>query len=71
MIYYSVIPAEMALQDSSQEEAETREITVDGVSMVVELEGSGEGRILRLLSTNPTHYMDPRYQPGSKIRLPS
>lgn len=69
MIYYSVIPAELALQDPSQERPETQEVMVDGVSMVVEMEGPGEGRILRLLSTNPSHYIDPRYQPGSRVRL--
>ncbi|EGK13737.1 YlzJ-like family protein [Kroppenstedtia eburnea] len=71
MIYYSVIPVEVALQDPAQPEPEIREVLVDGVSMMVELDGPGEGRILRLLSTDPAHYLDPRYQPGSRVSLRS
>ncbi|MFD1426237.1 hypothetical protein JOD24_001253 [Kroppenstedtia sanguinis] len=69
MIYYSVIPAEAAFQDPSQPQPEIREVLVDGVSMAVEMDGPGEGRILRLLSTDPAHYLDSRYQPGSKVSL--
>ncbi|MDA8352355.1 MAG: YlzJ-like family protein [Firmicutes bacterium] len=69
MIYYSVIPMEAALTDPSEQGPEIREVDVGGVSMVVEMEGGGQGRILRLLSTDPGHYLDPRYQPGSRVRL--
>ncbi|PTX58642.1 YlzJ-like protein [Melghirimyces profundicolus] len=68
MIHYSVIPAEFAWVDPSQE-PETREVEVEGVSMLVEMTGSGEGRIVRLFSTDPRHYLDSRYQPGARIHV--
>lgn len=68
MIYYSVIPPEMALLTDSH--SSIREVTVDGVLMQVEMIHPMEGRIQRLLSPEPHHYLDPRFQPGQRISLP-
>lgn len=69
MIYYSVIPVEAALTDET-ETMDVREVSVNGVMMQVEVTGSGEGRIRRLLSPEPHHYLDSRYQPGQYIAIP-
>ncbi|SMO55447.1 YlzJ-like family protein [Melghirimyces algeriensis] len=68
MIYYSVIPAEAALHDPEQE-PETQLVEVDGVPMMVEMDGPRAGRIQRLLSTDPQHYLDTRYQPGTPVQI--
>ncbi|PTM58935.1 YlzJ-like family protein [Desmospora activa] len=69
MIYYSVIPAETALTDET-EISNVREVSINGVMMQVEMIGPGQGRIQRLLSPEPHHYLDARYQPGQSIAIP-
>ncbi|MDR6224237.1 YlzJ-like family protein [Desmospora profundinema] len=69
MIYYSIIPAEMALMDETQTTS-VREVSVNGVMMQVEVISPMEGRIQRLLSPEPRHYLDPRFQPGERIAIP-
>lgn len=69
MILYTMMPEELIFQQQQEAEATGRKIiSRDGVSM--EVEPSGEGfQIVRLLSTDPAHYMDARWLPGSKISL--
>ncbi|OYD09504.1 YlzJ-like family protein [Paludifilum halophilum] len=69
MIYYSVIPAEQALVDADTEQPDYREVEVEGVSMTVEMIGPSEGRIVRLLSPDPQHYLNPRFQPGNRVSV--
>lgn len=43
------------------------EIEIHGVKVQVVQMGNEEARIERILSTNPSHYLDPRLQPGRII----
>ncbi|MFC7443110.1 YlzJ-like family protein [Laceyella putida] len=65
MIYYSVMPMELAFLDESQRPLE--EMVVDGVTMLVRKENEQEKIIVRLLSADPAHYLDPRFQPGQRV----
>jgi hypothetical protein len=47
----------------------TRELYVEGVHMLVEDTRSGEIRVLKLLSTDPGHYLNPAFSPGQRIDL--
>jgi hypothetical protein len=44
-----------------------REVYVGGVHMLVEDVGPGSVRVVKLLSTDPGHYLISGYQPGSVI----
>ncbi|SDW33518.1 YlzJ-like protein [Marininema mesophilum] len=68
MIYYSIVPPELALVDSSAPTPDYREVEIEGVLMTVEMVG-GNARIHRLHSPDPAHYLDPRFQPGSMVTL--
>ncbi|MBA4542272.1 MULTISPECIES: YlzJ-like family protein [Thermoactinomyces] len=65
MIYYSAFPLDLAYYDPSQIKLE--EMTVDGITMLVNKQNEGEATLVRLISPDPAHYLDPRYQPGMKI----
>ncbi|MGA9174084.1 MAG: YlzJ-like family protein [Thermoactinomyces sp.] len=65
MIYYSAFPLDLAFYDPSQMKLE--EMTIDGVTMLVNKESEEEATLVRMISPNPAHYLDPRYQPGVRI----
>ena len=44
-------------------------IELEGVPMMIQLDQQGEATILQLLSCDPQHYLDPRFQPGNKVQL--
>ncbi|GGE25001.1 hypothetical protein GCM10011571_28960 [Marinithermofilum abyssi] len=67
MIHYSVVPADMVFYDPTLPQPEYREAVVEGVPMLVEQVGLHDTRIVRLLSMDPAHYLDPRFQPGSRL----
>ncbi len=68
MILYTVVPPELVWE----EEAERRfvEVRVGGVLLLAEPLDGTTGRIERILSTDPGHFLDPALQPGSTVRLP-
>jgi hypothetical protein len=43
------------------------EIEVEGKRVLFSPDGPGQGRIVRVLSTDPADYMDPRFSPGNMI----
>ncbi|CAM3360248.1 YlzJ-like family protein [Marinicrinis lubricantis] len=43
------------------------EIQVEGVTMQVEPMSTGQAKIVRLISSDPNDYLNPRLQPGSII----
>lgn len=70
MIYYSIVPPELVFSDeSAQNKQQTQEVIVNGVAMVIEILGPTEAQVVRLLSPDPQHYLDARFQPGSRIRM--
>jgi hypothetical protein len=56
---------DLAFYDPSQMKLE--EMTIDGVTMLVNKESEEEATLVRMISPNPAHYLDPRYQPGVRI----
>lgn len=68
MILYTVVPPEAVWE----EEAERRfiEVEVNGVRLLAEPLDGTTAKVERVLSTDPSHFLDPRLQPGSTVRLP-
>lgn len=70
MIHYSVVPLDMVLAAGNLEELpETVELAFGDITMEVRPDGPREAVIVRLISGNPQHYLDPRYAPGRRIAL--
>jgi len=65
---YSIIPNEEIWAEDVQSPTFC-EMVIGDCKMLVEQLQNGQGRIERILSTDPQHYLDPRYQPGQIIRF--
>ncbi len=68
MILYSIVPPELVFQNFEQENCQ-RVIDRNGILLLVTDEGTGWGKILRIISTNPADFLNEQYQPGKKIFL--
>lgn len=63
MIHYSIIPPEYLFSSSDMAVPKTFLVQGDRFCLEVQVEGQ-DYRVLRLLSTDPEHYLQPALQPG-------
>jgi cyanophycinase-like exopeptidase len=68
MIHYCSIPQEL-IYYNEKDYAKQSVIDMNGVSLVVEQVGGDQCRIVRLLSTDPNHYLDSKLSPGQMLTL--
>jgi hypothetical protein len=66
MVIYTVLPPEEVIKPGEGESPHYFTIDMDGRTFVMELV-DGHARIVRLLSTNPSDYLNPEWQPGNKV----
>ncbi|MHB1420632.1 MAG: YlzJ-like family protein [Bacillota bacterium] len=66
MILYTTLPEEVVLEGMEQQRNWV-ETEYEGITMQVEPLNFGEARVVRIYSTDPQDYLNPRYQPGSVI----
>lgn len=66
MILYTTIPVEQVLAGFEQKR-DWYELDIDGVTAVIEAAGPDRGRIVRILSTDPNDFMNPRFAPGTEV----
>ncbi|MEH7456282.1 ribonuclease [Bacillus pseudomycoides] len=65
MILYTIMP-EQVIYPADYSQCESQKIVnVNGVEMVVSEENNQSYSIVRVLSTDPSHYL--QYEPGQKI----
>ena len=69
MILYTEVPLETVLEGFDREPAATTEMTVNGVLMQIEPISPYRGKIVRLYSPEPIHYLNPAYAPGNVIEF--
>ncbi len=67
MILYSIYPVELVMGEGEEGEESYREVEYEGRKIVVKVDGRGEQRISRLISTDPNDFLDPRWSPGNII----
>lgn len=68
MIIYTIIPPHMVADGMGKTgEREYVEIEDDGRTIVIEPLSGVRGRIVRLISTRPSDYLNPYYQPGKIV----
>lgn len=71
MILHTIVPTDEVMKGFDDAKYNYLDIDVGGVQMQVNPIGIGQGRLVRLLSTDPAMYLKPEYQPGSIIQWPS
>ncbi|NMB01189.1 MAG: hypothetical protein GX971_06685 [Firmicutes bacterium] len=64
---YTVIPVEDVFEGMDEESPVTSELTLGGITLEVELLGEFQARVVRVLSTDPRHFLEPNCQPGAVI----
>ena len=68
MILYTPVPMEMIFPENNQESSQQQKIyELDGIPLLVELDSEGSYKVVRVMSTDPAHYMDVRCTPGARI----
>lgn len=69
MILYTMMPHEQVFPPAENEQANQILITYNGIPVMAEWTENHEYRVIRVMSTDPNHFMDPGCMPGSKISL--
>jgi hypothetical protein len=70
MILYTMMPNELIFPVQEDSFSQQQFIEMNGVSMIVEKSEEQQYRIVRLLSTDPQHYLSEEYMPGMNVTLP-
>lgn len=66
-MFYTVVPMEELLEGFGEDPPSTTELTMGGITLEVEMLGNFQARVVRVLSTDPSHYLQPHFQPGAII----
>jgi hypothetical protein len=69
MTIYSIMPMETIFAGAEAQTFDYVEITLNGIHMQVEMIGSNQAKIIRLLSCHPNDYLIEAYFPGAIIRF--
>lgn len=70
MILYTMTPYEQIFPQQEAGGPNEIMISYNGVPILAEWTETHEYRIIRVMSTDPNHYIDPVFMPGAKISLP-
>ncbi len=70
MILWTPIPLEDVLDGFATGGPPPREVRIGRALLLVDDIGSGQGRVVRLISGNPDDYLKPEWAPGAVVRIP-
>jgi hypothetical protein len=65
MILYTAMPQELIFQTSEEEYGKQTMIDYEGIPLLVERDEQHHYRVIRVLSSDPNHYLNESYCPGS------
>ncbi|MGD6816109.1 YlzJ-like family protein [Metabacillus sp. 84] len=68
MILYTMMPQELIFPTDNREPAAEKMAIVNGVEMIVRPCADASYEVVRLLSSNPNHYLQSECMPGQKIK---
>lgn len=69
-MYYSIYPMEMIMDEwDGQEMEEYQEITFENRRFVVKPLEDNQMEIVKIISSDPSDFLNGRYQPGSVIEM--
>lgn len=69
MILYTVIPLDDIFEGMEEPPIPTIEMVVGGATLELEPLGNFQARVVRIISSDPRHYLTSLYQPGSILDL--
>jgi hypothetical protein len=69
MILYTMMPHEQVFPPSEDVAVNQVMMSYNGIPIMAELTDNHEYRVVRVMSTDPNHYMEPSCLPGSTISL--
>lgn len=69
MIFYSIIPHEAVFTGDDEHAEAQMPITINGVQLIVQPYSDQEWQVVRLISSNPSDFLNEKYQPGQLISL--
>lgn len=69
MMLYTIMPTELVLEGIDQPVKPPQEIDLGNIKLLVETMGFNQGKVVRLISTDPQDYLNPNFQPGSLINF--
>ncbi len=71
MILYTSMPQELIFQPEESAFARQKFLSFEGIPVLAEAVGDmpQEYTVIRVMSTDPNHFLDDRCMPGSKITI--
>lgn len=69
MILYTTVPMELIFPLETDTFQKQKTMNLNGVPVLVEYSDPQTIQIVRVLSSDPQHFLDDRYSPGTKISL--
>ncbi|MBM7644404.1 hypothetical protein JOD45_000597 [Scopulibacillus daqui] len=69
MILHTICPLEDVLEQENKKNDKKLTMEINGVKLIVEESGVNEYEIIQLISSDPQHFLDTRYQPGEKLTM--
>ncbi|WP_077211578.1 YlzJ-like family protein [Bacillus dakarensis] len=69
MILYTMMPQELVFPTNNEVYDNLTQIDYEGIPLMVERTDDHAYRVVRVMSTNPDHFLDSRCLPGSKISI--
>ncbi|NMD69534.1 ribonuclease [Bacillus sp. DNRA2] len=67
MILYTMMPHELIFPETSQTDSNMMLVTYEGIPVMVEKTDTQDYRVVRVVSTDPQHYLNGKVTPGTKI----
>lgn len=66
---YTIVSYDEIWDESHESDVAEQSITVNGCTMQVHPIDSSVGMVSRVISTDPQHFLEPHFQPGSIVPL--
>ena len=69
MIMYTLMPPELVFPASDDDFAKQTVVNINGVKVVIQPHSQHQWQIVRLLSSNPSDFLNEKFQPGQLIDI--
>ncbi|MDF0725128.1 YlzJ-like family protein [Cytobacillus sp. S13-E01] len=69
MILYTMMPEELIFPTAETDFSKQKIVEMNGVSLLVNETSQNQYVILRVLSSDPQHFLDDQYSPGQKVTM--
>ncbi|AEH48527.1 YlzJ-like family protein [Parageobacillus thermoglucosidasius] len=67
MILYTIMPEHLVFQAAAEEYEKQTTVLYEGIPFLVQKTKTDEYEIVRNLSTNPFHFLEQKYAPGTRF----